>query len=619
MKPMGLHVQALVVSAFLILVPFVGVQLVDSHQSVLLENQRSALEEKAAIIAASLGANPTLDFEFPDEGALVAHDVGSWIDVDGRADDWRELNEENADLMIGTNGSDLFLFVRVTDDRVVYSEIGALSIHRNDFVQLATVAPDGNYQRYTITGVQPGPVDASLVAPAAEGSRALRPETRIEAYWLATERGYNVEIRVPVELLTSRFSISVTDVDDPASRQSLGSSGNGSTTDPSKIGQLFLPSTEMRAVLDPFESTRTHLRLEDTHGRLIAKREVLLEPLALTVSWPVTRDGKTLAMLIASESRSAATRLGIESMKRVSEAAALVVLVGIAAMLAFATMLRVRIRRINTNLGQAVDAQGKVRNEMQPLKLNDELGELSRSIAQTTNRLRGYNRYLEEMSRRLAHELRTPVTVIRSSLENMKMGDDRGIYVERAQEGANRLSAILTNMTEATRLEESLRTAEPEYFDLAEVITGCTKGYRIAYPDTTFELSVEGQFERMPGMPDAIAQMLDKLIGNATGFAKPGTAVRIRLTLEGDEAVIRVSNEGPSLPENLEERLFESMISARTDKDGESHLGLGLFVARLVAEYHDGSIAARNREDTSGVTVSVRLPLFRILPDRDAK
>ena len=256
---------------------------------------------------------------------------------------------------------------------------------------------------------------------------------------------------------------------------------------------------------------------------------------------------------------------------------------------------------------------------MAPAQVTDELGELHDTFRQMTDRLQQYNHYLEEVSRRLSHELRTPITVVSSSLDNLSMQSDapEDIYIERAREGVSRLSRILSSMSEATRLEASLNPAESEYFDLADVVAGCVQGYEVAYPDTTFELSVEAELERILGLPDLVNQLMDKLVGNAIEFANPGSPVRVRLTREEDEAVLRVINEGPALPTSGD-HLFNSMISIREgDAKEGTHLGLGLYIARLIAEFHGGSIAIENRADTSGVIVTTRIPMLRIKPERN--
>ena len=85
--------------------------------------------------------------------------------------------------------------------------------------------------------------------------------------------------------------------------------------------------------------------------------------------------------------------------------------------------------------------------------------------------------------------------------------------------------------------------------------------------------------------------------------------VRVRLHVENDMAMLRVMNEGRNLPRGI--GLFESMVSVRKDK-GDSHLGLGLYIAKVIAGFHGGTIELNNRSDTQGVIATLGLPLLRL-------
>src|SRR5712691_878570 len=114
----------------------------------------------------------------------------------------------------------------------------------------------------------------------------------------------------------------------------------------------------------------------------------------------------------------------------------------------------------------------------------------------------------------------------------------------------------------------------------------------------------------LSGAPDLYAQMLDKLAANAADFATGEEPIRIRLEARDSQATLTVSNRGPRLPEAMAGKLFESMVSMRRpDGSREPHLGLGLYIARLIAEFHGGSARALNREDGSGVVIKVKCTL----------
>jgi signal transduction histidine kinase len=108
-------------------------------------------------------------------------------------------------------------------------------------------------------------------------------------------------------------------------------------------------------------------------------------------------------------------------------------------------------------------------------------------------------------------------------------------------------------------------------------------------------------------VPDAIAQMLDKLAENANDFAPEGTPIKVSVEARGRGVVIAVSNAGPPLP--ARGRLFDSMVSLRKPAEREAaHLGLGLYIVRLVAEYHGGTVRAEDLPGGAGVRFEVEVP-----------
>jgi dedicated sortase system histidine kinase len=286
-----------------------------------------------------------------------------------------------------------------------------------------------------------------------------------------------------------------------------------------------------------------------------------------------------------------------------------------AVLIGFATRLSQRIRRLRDEAESAIDTRGRLARIAAGSDAGDEIGDLSRSFSAMLARLAQHHAYLESMAGRLSHELRTPIAVVRSSLENLKLAatpEEIATYVARAEEGLGRLNTILQRMSEATRLEQALRTAERERYDLAAVVRGCVEGYRLAYAATPLALELPGRALEVSGSPDLGAQMLDKLVENAVEFSPPGETVRVRLAEQGRYAELAVYNKGPLLPAAMRPRLFESMVSVRETRSGSvPHLGLGLYVARLIAEFHGGAIEAADAVSRDGVVMRVHLPLAR--------
>lgn len=327
----------------------------------------------------------------------------------------------------------------------------------------------------------------------------------------------------------------------------------------------------------------------------------------LSAAHPIWSGDEVVGAVVVEETTNAIRSLSDRTLEKVVAVTLVAFVLGAIVLLAFASRLSLRLRRLRDEAEEAIDSQGRVKKLIAGSKSQDEIGDLSRSFSTALERLAQYNAYLEKLGGRLTHELRTPITVVRSSLENLKMAcvpDEARVYTERAAEGLARLETILTRMSEATRLEQLVRQPERERFDVREVVRGCASGYASAYPRVKFAVAVPEKPVMLRGAPDLYAQMLDKLAANAADFSD-GEPVRIRLDEQG---TLTVSNSGPLLPAEMAGRLFESMVSVRPDGGREPHLGLGLYIVRLIAEFHGGHARASNREDGSGVVVRVDCP-----------
>lgn len=333
----------------------------------------------------------------------------------------------------------------------------------------------------------------------------------------------------------------------------------------------------------------------------------------LSAAYPIWIEDKVIGAVIAEETTNGVRTLRNKSLEKLFNVILAVMLIGTVTLFFFASRISSRIRRLRDTAEQAIDAQGRVTGHINYSDANDEIGDLSRSFSNIVSRLGGYTDYLENMASRLSHELRTPVAVVRSSLENLQSLQQSELsqkYLERASEGVERLGKIITTMSEATRLEQSIQSNEPESFDLQKVISGCMQGYQLTYPNQLFTLNICQSTLLMQGAPEFIAQLLDKLINNALEFSEANTAIEVSLKQNESKATLTVSNTGTLLPEGLTEHIFDSMVSVRSQQmQQQPHLGLGLYIVRLVCDYHKGTVTAHNNEQGNGVVFTVSLPL----------
>ncbi|MFK7864695.1 MAG: proteobacterial dedicated sortase system histidine kinase [Pseudohongiellaceae bacterium] len=334
----------------------------------------------------------------------------------------------------------------------------------------------------------------------------------------------------------------------------------------------------------------------------------------LEAAHPIVAGGEIMGAVVVDQNMNGLRTFRNQAMEQLFNTILAVMLLVTLGLFFFASRISSRIRVLRNQAEGIIDESGRVKNTMLPSKNSDEIGDLSRSFSNIVERLSQYTSYLEDMSSRLSHELRTPVTVVRSSLENLSMIDNNQesqIYIDRAEEGIKRLNLILTNMSEATRLEQMLQTSEKEKIDLNQVIFGCVEGYKLAYPTSVFETDLPAKATYINGVPEYFAQLLDKLIANAVEFSFQGKPIVVYCQALRDHAVVKVSNAGPFLPEEMKDRVFDSMISVRPqEKQKQPHLGMGLHIARLIAEFHGGRISAENRTDREGVVISLVMPLY---------
>ena len=161
-------------------------------------------------------------------------------------------------------------------------------------------------------------------------------------------------------------------------------------------------------------------------------------------------------------------------------------------------------------------------------------------------------------------------------------------------------------MSEATRLEQAIQSNDRETFDLEALLKGCVAGYRLAYATRQFDVQVSVSNSYFHGAPELFAQMLDKIIANAVEFSDDNSAINLQMVNSDPGYVLTITNQGHLLPEKMQHQLLDSMVSVRKQQNTEQpHLGLGLYIAKIIAQYHQGNIRIDNLKDKSGVVVTL--------------
>ena len=334
----------------------------------------------------------------------------------------------------------------------------------------------------------------------------------------------------------------------------------------------------------------------------------------LAAAAPVAGRKGTLGAVVLEQTGERLLTLRDRALVRLLDLTAIATALAVAGTLGFAAWLSLRLGRIRKAAETALSPDGRLNVAFPGTDAGDELGDVARSFAALLARLNEYTTYLRTLAGKLSHELRTPLAIVQSSIENLESerpAPASALYLERARVGTRRLQSILGAMSAASRTEEAIAHAERHPFDLRALLASMAAGYQSAFADRRFATTLPAADCQLNGAPELIAQLLDKLVDNAVDFSPPGGLIGITLECAEREARISVSNDGPPLPPLASERLFESMFEYRSDARegaGKPHFGLGLYIVRLIAEFHSGRVRAENRADGSGAVFRVVLP-----------
>lgn len=725
-KISSIRTRLVLVSSILLIIPWLGYRYILEMEEYLSRAQEQTVLGTARALATALSERPELfnDSSYSratEGGDLYVYPVFYPLAIDdGNLVDWRDYQqyeqhyEEGSAspyplnaltsfrtaslpgdplsfrLMLGEYNRSLYAYLRVLDTNIVLRDRESLRVDRSDSLRLTFINADGVFERYAIA-----PYDDEFIYPYRIGSditdiSTLQYEPRITGRWTKTPEGYEVELRLPLEMLGDKLSLSVFDVDENVERRIAAIVSTSGLNDPEELGSLRRPTPEIDRIVAGMGLSNSRVQVVDRSQRVLLSegdiqnasglmleetaqvnstglwgrfRDSLLRPLyyqvlskpisnfvdelyqsgtlegehiisalrgipnttfrtlqndeirILAAAFPIMDDGQVLGAVVVDQNMNGIRTFRNQALEVLFDTMLGMMLLVITALFLFASALTSRIRALRNQAEQIIDDSGRIHNTIQASRSSDEIGDLSRSFANILDRLTQYTHYLENMSSRLSHELRTPVTVVRSSLENLRLAANESeaeTYIKRAEEGIARLSLILTNMSEASRLEQILKSSEKEAIDLSKIIAACVEGYSQIYPSVSFEQDISEQPVMIDGNADYIVQLMDKLIANAVEFSFEDKPVRVKCTSQDNEAVISVANSGPYLAEEMKDRIFDSMVSMRPEgKKKQPHLGMGLHIARMITDYHGGDIYADNLLDEKGVIVVLRIPLLK--------
>ncbi len=253
-------------------------------------------------------------------------------------------------------------------------------------------------------------------------------------------------------------------------------------------------------------------------------------------------------------------------------------------------------------------------------KRSDEIGDLSVSLRAMTEALRKRIDDIEQFAADVAHELKNPLTSLRSAVETIQRIDDpdtqKRLFAVLVED-IGRMDRLITDISAASRLDAELIRATASPVDLDELLGTLVAMQREMSsgdgPVVEFVRDQSGPVE-IDGVVDRLAQVFRNLIDNAVTFSPPGGRITVRLSRRLDGAIVIVEDEGPGIPGSKTRAIFDRFYSERPagEKFG-THSGLGLSISKQIVEAHKGTIWAENRPgdepgSVAGARFLVKLP-----------
>lgn len=245
----------------------------------------------------------------------------------------------------------------------------------------------------------------------------------------------------------------------------------------------------------------------------------------------------------------------------------------------------------------------------------DEIGLLARAVSDMTTALRQRIDAVESFAADVAHEIKNPLASLQSALESIEKVEDpdlRRQLMGIAAHDVKRIDRLVTEISEASRIDAELSRTEFEPVDMVRLVTAlvAARDERLVNAGCTLSIARDGGAYVVPGDAARLERVLENLLDNAVSFSPPGGHITITLSREPGRIVTSVADEGPGIPVEVRERVFERFNSLRpADEAFGSHSGLGLAIARTIIEAHGGTLTAADRPDgDSGACLIIDLP-----------
>ncbi|KUJ75265.1 histidine kinase [Thiomicrospira sp. XS5] len=344
------------------------------------------------------------------------------------------------------------------------------------------------------------------------------------------------------------------------------------------------------------------------------------QPISLMSATPLRLQNKIIGAAVLEQTMDSLLSDSLNYFYRLIGIGGLVFLLVILGAIFYTASLSNRIVRLDKDVSNTFDTYGKVNQLSFPdtriRGYHDELSDLRHHIYEMLTQLSSYERYLKQLPRTLRHEIHNPLNRLSMSLSLLEK-DVEHKQVHYSKHALEQLKQIIASLSEASSIEDSLHSQTPEAFDIGEMLQHYLDSIRETNDASEIEVDYRLKHNTLLlGDGFMIEQMMDKLISNAKDFNDHQTPIRISAHQSDKDIVISVQNSGPPLPNGYEKQIFDGMMSIReVNADNQTHLGLGLFIVKLITDFHKGNVEANNLYDASGepygVEFRLELPVYK--------
>ena len=342
-------------------------------------------------------------------------------------------------------------------------------------------------------------------------------------------------------------------------------------------------------------------------------------PVSLMSATPLKVQGRIVGAVVLEQTMDSLLTDSLRRFYRLIGMGAIVFIGVFIGAIIYTASLSNRITRLDNDVRRTFDLHGKV-NDLNFLDrvvrgYQDELSDLRHHIHVMLSQLSSYERYLKQLPRALRHELHNPMNRLAMSLSLLENDVDHK-QVQYSKHALEQLKQIIASLSEASSIEDSLSSQTPEPFPITEMLKH--------YLENVQSLNSELNLRVNLSLPDGIEvvgdgfmleQLMDKLISNAKDFDNGQEPITVSAYMNNkNEVEIMVQNTGKPLPEGLEKQIFDGMTSIReTNVDDQAHLGLGLYIVKLITEFHNGRAEAFNyislENQPIGAVIKITLPI----------